>query len=862
MKAFRKNPGIVRYVTKKMGHYDLLLTPKRSSSSSVLTIHIEAVVVAINRLPYSVAFMLGNKTKMLEPNVPVDLPKVKPGRSVRAGIKLTFGDQPLISMTISADPDSTTEIPSADDMSLAVDAIRRDDSSQMQLIFYAPVIIFNRSSHLLRISNPAGDLLREFLPREAKSSTTEDGIMILGRRSYFSNSPSLSIRVVVASDAHVTTTNNEQGFSFSDAIECVGPDTHKMLLVPDTSMHDSYVPLHYTVQSARPYCRTTIMTFFSQFKVCNKLSFPITIQPLRNKFDKGALGLPIRIRPGQDHAIMSASSNLCFGVWSETAPFLVPVSFSNNGRRTFFMQTDSKPYFVEVIIEENGLDVSVTFTQATFPQSIMITNLFEDVDIEYSQAPSKVRILVSANSTGIFGWADPCVLTYMTIHMLGSEIGIAGDFQKEKHEVIQGRPVHVYFTRQGYQSQTIVVSPNPPNQSSRSELSIKVHIPIIQFSLIDDKVREFLLFSMRHIQMSFMSNVGLTTLKIFVHSLQLDDLHPQASYKVAMLGDTCDNFHFLEFRCSIYSNAPLFSKFRDISVRVQTVYFFVDIRFLSDMLNFIQPHIKSADKIEPPDPLHTKSVLASVPISMETFVIYRILFTISSRTSTGRPNSWPLWSSTMRFLPNITGFELKLPEHRKAQLESLNSATFQQEIVDMYTTAVREQVTKVLPSIDLLGRKSVSSMARIENRIEEVPIAATPYRVARTMPNRQIVIFDPVWGACQSLIHFGDGKTRKGFPGETIELLFPVKWQKRVFCVTEHYIFEILNQQGTDAQPLCFGMTEKLKYFGKVETVGPDLKLDPGHGKKEIIVTGLDPLAADQVKTYMMSQFRALNSGL
>jgi hypothetical protein len=72
-------------------------------------------------------------------------------------------------------------------------------------------------------------------------------------------------------------------------------------------------------------------------------------------------------------------------------------------------------------------------------------------------------------------------------------------------------------------------------------------------------------------------------------SLQLDDLHPQTSYEVAILGDPRDNFHFLEFRCSIYPDAPLFSKFRDVSVHVQTVYFFVDIRFLSDMLYFIQP---------------------------------------------------------------------------------------------------------------------------------------------------------------------------------------------------------------------------------------------------------------------------------
>jgi hypothetical protein len=853
IKTYRKRPGIAKCLTKN-SIQDILLTPKVSQASYVLTIAIEPVVVAINRLPFPIILVSGSSQKQLAVNVPFGLSNVRASATFRGGISIPHVTQPVTMVSISTDTDATTEIPIGHDLLIACDAQRKHEFAQIQLIFYAPVILFNKSSQLLYVSTGPKDRVLEFARRTADANQNDDGILVLGKRSYFSAAPSLPIQLLVPADPH-----DLQSCSWSEPIECISLDTHNVFLIPHPAMRETFIPLHFTIQSVQPYARSIVVTVFSQFSVTNQLPYPITIQPLRGKYKGIAIGLQVRIRSGETAPILSVSREMCFGFWSDISPHIIPLEFVNHVRRTFVVKSfTDEPVFVEYCLEERGLDKAVTFKKAELPQPIMITNLFEE-DIAYSQHPSEYRVVVPALSTRIFAWEKPAVLTFITLHLFGRQIGIGADLAKEKVEMLGDRMVYIFFELTKEQSQSVVVSPDPPVRVPRMNFRLKVDIPNITISLIDDKVREFLLFSLHNIQTSFWSNEYLNSLTIFVHSVQLDDLHPQAYYRVPVIGDPCGNFHFLEFRCSTYANCAPFSKFRDISFRMQQLLFYLDIRFLSDFLNFIHPHVSGTGEIAPPDTSLSQSPLADLPVSVDSLIFYAASILVCSRTSTGRPNSAPLFYPKMRFLPNITGWALNIPEKICRDLASINAMSLQKEITDGYMAAIREQLWKVIGNIDLLGRKSMTNTTvrqEMAAGVEETGFSAVPRRIARAMPRRQVLRFDHLLSIWQSLIQ-GDRNSKKLYPGETIELWVRHKESNRGFCLTQRYLFEIFNQR--PGRLLELGRIEKIKKIAGAKLVGNDvvLKTTPD----EMVIPCPDFPTAEQIKIYILSRIFALNFG-
>jgi hypothetical protein len=869
IKMFRKRAGIAPCLGEDACE-NLLLTPKASQASYVLTLTIEPLIVAINRLPFPMGLTVSGRTHGLPVNEPVGLRRVKAAGTFRAHIMLQGWTYGTTAVSISTEPEATSELVLSRELTIACDAVRKDEFSQIQLIFYAPVILFNRSSQVFYVYTGPKDRLCEFVPRLSGADQNNDGILLLGKRSYFSATPSLPIQLLVPADPNSTVPNPNELYSFSEWIECVSLDTHKPFLIAHPSMRETFVPLHYTIHSFQPYARSIVVTVFSQYSVTNELGYPITIQPLRGKYKGIAIGLQVRVLPNQTARILSASAEMCFGFWSDISPHIVPLEFVQHVRRTFLVKTvTDEPAFIEYCLEERGLDIAVTFKRANFAQPIMICNVF-DVDIQYSQHPSPYRVLVPARSTRIFGWEQPAAVTFITVHILGGEIRICADLTKEKTQQVGDQTVHVFFRTMG-RFQLVFISPTPPEAAPETTFSLKLVIPNITVALIDDKVREFLLFSMHHIGASFWRNASLSALSVFVHAVQLDDLHPQAYYRVPMIGDPCGNCHFVEFRCSMYSNTALFTKFRDISFRIQQLLFFIDIRFLSDLLNFVHPHLSGTGEISPPDTSLSSSTLANLPVSVDALIIYPASILISSRTSTGRPNSSPLFYSKMRFVPNITGFELKMPEKIARDLTSINAMSLQKEIVDGYSSAFRDQLWTVIGNIDLLGRKSMTNTAvkqELAAGVEDAGLTAMPRRIARAMPRRQILRFDHLLSIWQSLIQ-GDRNSKHSYPGETIELWVRHKQSNRAFCFTQRYCFEILNQHA--GRSLQLGAIEKLKFAAKVEQcVQESTNNEPPI--LEVVIAGRPPkgdlriicpdfLTAEHVKSYIESRYRALNFG-
>jgi hypothetical protein len=320
--------------------------------------------------------------------------------------------------------------------------------------------------------------------------------------------------------------------------------------------------------------------------------------------------------------------------------------------------------FVEFLLEDNGIHFFVTFRPARLPQPMMISNSLSE-DIYYSQVRYKTRILVAANSTAFVAFEAPCSARDIVIHF--GETVIKVDWTSSKCAEVDGRQIHINVITEKFQ--TIYVTSAPMICEPKADFVMRMKIPNVNISLIERYRREFLLFSMHHIETDYFRNCERETINLVVYSVQLDDLHPLAAHHVAMVGRECQGYRFLEFRCS-YHRAGLSTQFHSISVRMQRLFFMVDIRFLSDFIHFVVPKKMATQEIVPPDT--SSSVWLTIPVSVEKLTIHETAFIISSRTWTGRPSSAPLVDGKMRFLPNITNFQLSTP-FQESKLDDINA---------------------------------------------------------------------------------------------------------------------------------------------------------------------------------------------
>lgn len=853
----------------KGGHYDLLLRPKRNESTFVLTILIESLVVAINRLPFEVRLTLGDKPKKLPIDVPVSLPKINYNKPFKGTIsRREFGAM----VTISTDVDDTTEILFGVEQvtSVAVDAVRHEKSPQIQLIFYAPLIVFNRSGQSLAICDVQKNTTLCFEPRLPESSVDDDGLLLWGTHSYFlsGNKRSLAIRIGVAVDENSTVIGSETGaYVYSDVIETLTLDTHKQLLIPNPTIDDTFIALHYSLYSAQPYAKSKVLTLFSQIHVVNKLPYNIFLQPVR--FDEAnkpiAFGLPAQIRTDENVPIHSSGKNFCFGVFSERSPFPVTIDFTKPRRQVMISRSDMGPQFIDYQIDDRGVEVLATFQNALIGQTLMLANTL-DIDISYWQFSSAqhvpVKIPVPSNTTTIVGLEDPHVFTTITVCILDKQIHVDWKNLSVKTQEFEDFTVNVEVRPNIYQTQVIYISYalDTRQEGKQRDLVMKMNIPSIRVSLIDDYPREFMLFSMRHIILTYTSNETLNTFNVFVHAIQLDDLHPLATYPVAVVGVAQNGYHFIECRCSSFTNAPFMTHFDNISIRVQTLYTFIDIRFLSDLLTFVLPQQIGTTLIVPPEPV--QSGIRNMPVSVDTLTVFNTSFFINSRTSTGRPNNYPLYMSKMRFIPNITKFELVIPFFKSGHgdLSDINLRLLQDAIFHPYMAAIREQIGRILSSIDVLGRKikvDVSARAGISKMAsaqEIQSLASTRVRIPRAMPRKQITKFDLFTSYIQLMIQKIDNNKR--YAQESIQVLIDNRERSDItICITQNYIFEI---QGSVTPQI-------VKPFFKIKEVTSEIENEKNilvkWENKSLVIECGQARMAQVVWTYLRSKRLALRIG-
>jgi hypothetical protein len=268
----------------------------------------------------------------------------------------------------------------------------------------------------------------------------------------------------------------------------------------------------------------------------------------------------------------------------------------------------------------------------------------------------------------------------------------------------------------------------------------------------------------------------------------------------------------------------------------------------------VQPHVRGSGNIVPPDPSKPLSGLSSIFASVERLIVHDTDLVISSRRSTGRPHLYPLDHPMLKFVPNLSNLEFKIPGCHPDLSEVMSADRIVNAIVEPYSKAIKPKVWKLIASIDLLGRKTLKDLP-MDSRVHH-ETNFQRLRPARVIVSNQIQPFNFSLGSYQQLIRSDTGRGKHAFPDETIELYIMQRDFKDPVILTQKYLFVCLSQERK------VDLNLRLK-----NVISVDLEVN------DVVVTSSKPnqvttciqcwdfATAEQVATYISSRRFALNFG-
>ncbi|OHT01097.1 hypothetical protein TRFO_01673 [Tritrichomonas foetus] len=613
--------------------------------------------------------------------------------------------------------DSFEAIDNSSIVKIAVEAKTNPKKPQTTLVFYSPSIIFNRSGYDIIAAcfvNQKMTYLGKFAPREKGADPNEDGYVLWSSQEFFKKKESerkLPLNIM---------SSNEDGLMISeDVIECTGTHVDGPLMIP-TKNPDLFVPLHYTVSSNEPYSHSTIITITSQCRVCNEMSCSVFIQPV---IDEDKFGDPIEIEANITHLVRLATVNLLYAFrLSKDSEKFVILNFSEPIHTTFCIDN----VYIEIENQALGVEMLITLKKAIIPQPIMLLNDLEDEEVIIAQKGAKyLECIAPPQATSIVAYEIPFGGTDIVLKYKGEEITV--DLVRVNTPQQHG---DIYFevVVNNNNTKSVTVSRKPIEHEKPKELEFSANIPVISVTLIDKIDREFALLTLQKLQFSF-STGELTSIAFRLNAFQLDDLHPTAMLRVVGAGypdvpegEPADSRNLIDFSVSMFPNAPMFTACKDITFTIEPMILFVDLSFISDMIFLMQNMFiskeASASLLSKPEPVKP-SKLSSIPLSAENLTINEIALTIFVRSKSTRPTLYPMLSSFLNAVPEITNGKIVLPSFHFEDC-TMNAAYIQKEIIKPLINAAIMQGMKMLFNTDIFMRSTGTKSASFAKRGERL----------------------------------------------------------------------------------------------------------------------------------------------
>jgi hypothetical protein len=629
-------------IPTRRGPRDFILFGGSPRGTHVFTLIVSPITIIQNRLPFDMTFQLEDEVIAIPPggNSSTSLiARDDDSVEIMVGLGTANGLTPSLIHPKQVNCIKCI-LPGADGIAtLACHSHPDTEKKQLRLTFYAPALVYNMTPFELSGFDPVVAVETPFVPGALTPG-------IWGCQSFFEEKSKLSLDLIFEEFRRVSVA----------PIDCLSPISAASLRV---EIRESlFVPLRYTVKSAEPTSPSMIVTIFSNVEVQNEMSHDISLQPSTGP-DGHAIGNIVRLFPGAKVQLRQVTQCCLFAFLLEGDDVPVIISLEHPIRLTFITESG---FLVDLEIEEVGADLRATFRPASIPQPYMIANFMPETTVLARQGERSARSMaIAPDSTGIFALTEP--IEYPTLFLeidgTGIEVELTELFRVRQYQTSSGVPFFVAVVSNPNATRSIVVSADfqalEDLHREGNAIDVKLEIPLLFLSVMSEEPRELALLTLRHVVAQLGRNRFLTNFKVFAHSLTVDDIHPESVIDVVAIGDPCDESHFIEFRASMFTNAPFLTSFDIISLDVQPVRFFLDVAFVSDLFSFatrLVPRANKAAALQPLQPSSRRSESARIPLSTRLLQIGSLDATAYLLNKSGRPFVYEMVYSALKLVPN------------------------------------------------------------------------------------------------------------------------------------------------------------------------------------------------------------------
>jgi hypothetical protein len=608
----------------------LILTSRFDSRHCVLNLTIEAQVILKNELLRPLTLRCGEELIRVPASETAAAPLLKPGPgSVKVLFAIdgsSFGRQTEIKM----DNGSISEIPIENSPSVAVEAWHKPYKPQAVLTFFAPAIIINNSNLELVGIHPNG----EFRLRPSEHELWSHPAFFKSPKGGQSRPVPLLLRTAdFPSRAEVP-------------IECGIPHVQDNLMLPFVEGGGLYVPLRYTIGSHKSH--SSIVTILPKLFLENFTNEDVLLQAVNE--DDWPVGDFIITPPQTTQQLNWSSASFVYMYGTPGCKGTLLMLFGLEIHTTFQMAGRCP---LELLIRYvSGGSSIVTFRPVILPQPLMISNSLLE-PIGYRQVGSESLIEVPPMATTFVFYSKPFDDSNLLV-TVGDETVLVNVSRLHEPVFLTSRLTACIELANAVDDSRIVVVSDPQIAfSSPPKFEANFELSSFGISVIDDSLREIALLTMNSVEVE-VQNSDTFTVDFSLKSFQIDDLNPLALMNVAVGGyPQSDADSVIRLHANLYQNAPLFTAFKELVLRVEPVVILADSSFISDLL-----YLLSKSKLSH---VQTKQMKERVPFTADTLEIGELTAAVFVRPQTRRPWVYHPRPNRLRFIPDVTNGQITIP---------------------------------------------------------------------------------------------------------------------------------------------------------------------------------------------------------
>ncbi|OHS97394.1 hypothetical protein TRFO_36368 [Tritrichomonas foetus] len=590
-KDFLDNPQLLNVAINKT-IIQILLTATFDYELGVMKVHLLDPIIFHNLLPYDVSLFL--KMQLIDDihsGQKISLPSsILLDKKMDCIVQIKQLEMNSELAPVPLNDDTTSKIifksqaTNQTILNLAMKIQYNPTFHNWKVLLFAPALFENKTNINLTIN----DVNQQISSKLDGILSNCQNIEMFGSDSYFSNTPTMDVFIGY---------NREYQFS-EKPIEICFKEYSAPLLLKFLLNQNCYLPLWYSNDFTNTKYTNkngkSKTNYFSRFitiefykRIENKTKYNISLTPIKEICDEITSDLIVGpkqlFEKGDNKPLMLTSQSFCFLFEIEEAQ--IPINLSENSFRTFLRV--EKNIIISLFIDNNKVEFEEIDFSSQF--NITITNLLENETVFISYSPGYKPIYIEPKSTTLFGYDSPFNSTEINVFAFDDQLTIRTD---RIFEPISASKFVVEVISNNNGSFSILISDKPILHPIKNEFSFSLNIPVLEISLIDNRLTELSLICFYDIKVEVNSHL----LTLLIKSIQICDMNLKTLFPT-IISSNPENSQFLSLEVSYFDKFA----FDRLVVSVSPILISPDYNFFNELIYFFRkiPQIFTKSETKP-----------------------------------------------------------------------------------------------------------------------------------------------------------------------------------------------------------------------------------------------------------------------